>query len=110
MAKSRKELEARLARELANIEQRRRAARFCPLLLAQVRALPEGIDLVCFISDSRKANNRLALIDWIVRQLDCPEFRADAEHQPEESLLLERLTDQISNRVAANDADWEIGW
>lgn len=110
MAKARKEFEARIARELANIEQRRRASRFCPLLLSHVRALPEGIDLVCFVSDSRQVNNRLALIDWIVRQLDCPEFQAAAEHQPEESLLLDRLTDKISHRVAANDADWETGW
>lgn len=110
MAKNRKELEARLARELAAIEQRKRAARFCPLLLAQVRALPEGIDLICFVSDSRKTNNRIALIEWIARQLECPDFQAAAKHQTEASLLLERLMNTISARAAANDADWELDW
>ena len=107
MAKTRKELEALLASELTAVELRRRAARICPLLLNQVRALPEGIDLVSFVSDCSKTNNRIALIDWINRQLDCPEFQAAAEYQPEESLLLDRLTGQISTRLAANDHDWE---
>lgn len=108
MAKNPKDIEAQLARELEGIQFRKRASRLCPLLLTQIRALPEGIDLVCFISDSQKRNNRQALVDWIVRQLSDPAFQDDAEHQPEADLLSERLTRAISARAAANDACWSF--
>lgn len=84
-------------------ERRRRAARLSVALLRLMQIHPQGIDVVCFIADSRHQTNESAMRTWVLDQLDDPDFEEKIAISSELEVLLVRLRATLNGLDASND-------
>jgi hypothetical protein len=84
-------------------ERRRRAARLSVALLRLMQIHPQGIDVVCFLADSRHQTNESAMRTWALDQLDDAGFEEEVAISSELEVLLARLRATLNGLDASND-------
>lgn len=99
---SRKELLQILERECQAKTAAREARLLAPELMFRVGINPQGIDLICWLADSRCRSNQEAVVRWIENERGKSDFMEEAAYRAERDLLNERLFRALSKSGAAN--------
>lgn len=100
---TRAQLIAQLDSEIEGVKRMRMARTLARTFIQHYEIFPYGVDLICWLTTSRCRTNTEALVCWIERELEDPEFPpASFDAQP--SLILAARLERLLSTVEASCA------